>query len=105
MNGYKWKWIALWVDCVLFRKPRVVLFGLINEPFTMINEETNFRRTVRVKSHNTDVEDNNFVSPVCDVNYDQLRKKSLGTEDTDIYDIFTKVRVRSLFGILLSNVA
>lgn len=82
---------------VASRKSRVVLYVLINGPFTMINEETNFRRTVRVKSHNTDVEDNNFVGSVDDANYDQIRKKSVGTEDTDIYDILMKVRVRIVF--------
>lgn len=79
------------------RKFRVVLCVLVNGLFTMINEETNFRRTVRVKSHNADVEDNNFVGLVDDVAYDQIRKKSVGTEDGDIYDILMKVREKSLF--------
>lgn len=58
----------------------------------MINEETNFRRTVRVKSHNNDAEEtNNYYTEITDVNYDQIRKKSVGAEDSDLYDIFMKV--------------
>lgn len=60
----------------------------------MLNEETNFRRTVRVKSRRSDLEESTNVVVDDGVNYDEViqsRRGSANKDDVEIYDVLMKV--------------